>query len=365
PYAFASAGVAAILSPLFIGSLADQHISPHRLLRWLALGTGLSLSLAFFAIARGWGAAWVLVGMQFQALFSAPLWGLATSIALSTLQDPARQFGGVRVWATFGWMTAGMITSFLLRADTSATCGIVAGGVWLGVFLISYTLPHAEPRVTNASRSWRSLLGFEAIGLLRHRSHGTVFITAALISAPLAAFYPFGAMQLRALGESRVAAFMALGQVSEVVAMYALAPLLARVRLKWILAAGITFGVVRYGLFALNNLPAVIAGITLHGLCFTLFFIPAQIYLDQRIDRSLHARAQALLTLMMSGIGTLAGYLGCGWWREACTGPNGTDWPLFWSVLCGLMVASLAFFLVSYKGRADTEGEGSGSPSRS
>jgi hypothetical protein len=96
-------------------------------------------------------------------------------------------------------------------------------------------------------------------------------------------------MQLLELGESRVAAFMALGQVSEVVAMYALAPLLARVRLKWILAAGITFGVLRYGLFALNNLPAVIAGIALHGLCFTLFFIPAQIYLDQRIDRSLHA----------------------------------------------------------------------------
>jgi hypothetical protein len=72
-----------------------------------------------------------------------------------------------------------------------------------------------------------------------------------------------------------------------------------------------------------------------------------------------------LLTLMMSGIGTLAGYLGCGWWREACAGPNGTNWPLFWSVLCGLMIASLVFFLVSYKGRGGSEGEGSGSPIKS
>jgi hypothetical protein len=171
-------------------------------------------------------------------------------------------------------------------------------------------------------------------------------------------------MHVQALGEPRVAAIMALGQVSEIVALYALSPLLARIRLKWILAAGIGFGVIRYALFALNNLPAVVAGIALHGLCFTLFFISAQIYLDQRIDRAFHARAQALLTLMVSGVGTLVGYLGCGWWREACASPAGTNWPLFWSVLCGLMIASLAYFLWNYEGRAAETAE-TGSPIKS
>ena len=357
PYAFASTGVAAIVSTLFIGSLADQHISAHRLLRWLALGTSVSLFAAFFAIEKGWGAGWVLVGMQLQALFSAPTWGLATTIALTSLHDSARQFGAIRVWATFGWMTAGAVTSFLLRAETSATNGMIAAGIWLGVFAISYSLPSAEPRNSKAGRSWGALLGLDALGLLRHRSHGVVFITAALVSAPLAAFYPFAAMQLRELGAGSIAALMALGQVSEVGAMYALSPILARVRLKWILSAGIAFGIARYALFSLDTLPTVVAGIILHGLCFTLFVIPTQIYLDQRIEPVFHARAQALLTFMMSGLGTLAGYLGCGWWREACRTAEGTRWPLFWGVLTGIMVAVLVFFVATYRGRGPVGGD--------
>jgi hypothetical protein len=157
-------------------------------------------------------------------------------------------------------------------------------------------------------------------------------------------------MQLHELGEERVASTMALGQVTEIIAMYALAPLLARFRMKWVLLAGIAFGIVRYGLFTMNTKAAVLAGITLHGLCFTLFYIPAQMYLDRRIDRRLHARAQALLTLMVSGVGTLGGYLGCGWWREACLSETGTDWPIFWAVLTAFLAAVLIYFMVAYRG---------------
>jgi MFS family permease len=221
---------------------------------------------------------------------------------------------------------------------------------WLGVAGITHALPRVVPPVERAGRTWRELFGLDALVLLRHRDHGVVFITAALVSIPLAAFYPYAAMQLRDLGQPHVAAAMALGQVSEVVSMYALAPLLARIRMKWILLTGIGFGVVRYALFTLDNVPAMIAGITLHGVCFTLFYIPAQIYLDRRVERRLHARAQALLTLMVSGAGTLAGYLGCGWWREACTDAGATRWPLYWSVLCGMLVAVFLFFAFSYRG---------------
>lgn len=350
PYAFACSALAAFISPLFIGSLADEHISPARLLRWLATGTAFFLALAFLAIERGWGITWVLIFFQLQALFSAPTWGVSTSIGLSALSNPAREFGPIRVWATFGWMAAGSMTSYLLQADDSPRAGLVASLVWLGVAALSYSLPETARRAEKVGRSWRELFGLDALVLLRHRDHGMVFITAALVSIPLSAFYPFAAMQLRDLGQPHVAAAMSLGQVTEIISMYALAPLLARFRMKWVLLTGIGFGVVRYALFTLNNIPAMFAGITLHGVCFTLFYIPAQIYLDRRIDRRLHARAQALLTLMVSGAGTLAGYLGCGWWREACTTARGTEWPLYWSVLCGVLVAVFAFFAIIYQG---------------
>jgi MFS family permease len=139
PYAFSCSAVAAFISPLFIGSLADQHISARSLLRWLAVATALFLGLAFVAIERSWSAAWVLIFFQTQALFSTPMWGLATSIVLMTMRDPAQEFGPVRVWATFGWMAAGWVTSYLLQADTSPRCGIAASIVWLGVAALTYT----------------------------------------------------------------------------------------------------------------------------------------------------------------------------------------------------------------------------------
>jgi hypothetical protein len=352
PYAFSCSAVAAFISPLFVGSLADQHVSPVRLLRWLALGTALFLGLAFIAIEKHWGAGWLLLFFQIQSLFSAPTWALATSIALGALHDSARQFGPIRVWATFGWMAAGWMNSYVLQADVSPRCGLAAAIVWLGVAAMTFTLPRVEPPLEKIGRTWRELFGIEALSLLRHRDHGVVFFTAALVTIPLAAFYPFASMQLLELGEPRVAATMSFGQVSEVLAMYALAPLLARVRLKWMLMAGIIFGVVRYGLFALNTRGALLAGIALHGLCFTLFYIPGQIYLDRAIDRRLHARAQALLTLMVSGAGTLAGYLGCGWWREACLRNGGTNWPLFWGVLTVFLIVAMIYFSMRYRGTA-------------
>jgi Nucleoside H+ symporter len=290
----------------------------------------------------------VLTFLQLQALCSSPTWGLATTIVLTSLANPPREFGPIRVWATIGWMLSGWIISYLLHADASPRGALVAGFVWWLVAALTLALPRVPPPTEKIGRSWRELLGLEALGLLHHREHGVLFITAALVSIPLAAFYPFAAMHLRDLGEPRVAAVMSLGQVSEIVAMYALSPLLARLGLKWLLLTGISFGVLRYALFAMNTLTAMLVGIALHGLCFTLIYIPAQIYVERRIARRLHARAQALLTLMVAGVGTLAGSLFCGWWREACFGVNGTDWPVFWLALCVAMVSVFAFLAFSY-----------------
>ena len=76
----------------------------------------------------------------------------------------------------------------------------------------------------------------------------------------------------------------------------------------------------RFALSALNTKAWLLLGVALHGASFTLVFITAQIYLDQRVDAAWRARAQALMTLMNSGVGNLIGYLGTGWWFAACAG---------------------------------------------
>src|SRR4029077_20866283 len=120
--------------------------------------------------------------------------------------------------------------------------------------------------------------------LFKNRDHRVVFLTAALVSIPLAAFYPYTPAHLRDLGMNRTSAWMSLGQVTEIITMLCLAGVLGRWRLKWIFAAGLAFGLIRYCFCSMDGRGWVLAGLSLHGFAFTLFFITAQIYLDQRVD---------------------------------------------------------------------------------
>lgn len=350
PYTFACAAVAAMISPLILGSLADQHIPANRLLRWLAVGTSLFLGLTSLAIERGCGWKYVLALLQMQSLCAAPMWGITTTIILARLREPDREFGPIRVWGTIGFMAGGWITSFVLLADSSTRAGFTASALWLGIAAFSLTLPEVPPLGGGAVRSWRDLLGLPALALLAHRDHRVVFLTAALFSAPLAAFFPFAALHLGDVGVHKIAAAFSLGQTTEIIAMYGLSRVLARVRLKWIFLTGIGFGALRFGLFALDTKVALLGGIALHGLCYTLFFITAQLYLEKRVEPQLRARAQALLTLVTAGIGTLAGAVASDWWRTACRSGTMTHWPQFWLGLTAVVVAVFVFFAAAYRG---------------
>jgi MFS family permease len=88
--------------------------------------------------------------------------------------------------------------------------------------------------------------------------------------------------------------------------------------------------------------------VSLHGVSFTLVLITTQIYIDQRVDATWRARAQALMALMNGGVGNLIGYLGTGWWFSACTRTAGTRWPLFWGGLAVAVAAILVYFLTAY-----------------
>jgi MFS family permease len=347
-YAFACSAVAAFISPLAVGALADQRVSPVRLLRWLGAAAALSLAVSFLAIERGWGAWAVLLSLQVQAICAAPTFGLATSIVMASLTDAQREFGPIRAQATLGWMVACWAVSFLFNADTSTLSGFGAAGLWLAAVAWTFALPETPPLET---RGPRDPFGFAALALLTHKDHRVVFLTAALYNAVMAAFYPFTPIQLTERGVAHATAAMSLGQVTELVAMFGIAGLLARVRLKWVFLLGIGFCVLRYAFCALDTQGWLLAGVTLHGFSFTLYFITAQLYLEQRIDPRLRARAQALLQVMIGGAGNLVGYLGTGWWRGACTTAGLTDWPRFWWGMCACAAAVLVWFAVSYRGR--------------
>ena len=349
-YAFATSAVAAFISPLIFGAMADRRGSPVVVLRWLAVATACAMALASTAIHLGWNRWVVLATIQFHALCSAPGWSLSTTIVISRLQNSKREFGPIRAIATLGWMAGCWLVS-LLKADTTVISGYCGSVIWLSVAAFTLLLPGVPPPKAAMHLTLKQRLGLDALALLKNKDHRVVFTMAALFSVPLAAFYPYSSAHMQDLGLKNVSALMSLGQVTEVIAMLGLAFLLNTFRLKWIFAAGLSIGVLRYSLCAFDTPATLLTGVTLHGFAFTLVFITIQIYMDERIEHAWRARAQALMTFMTAGVGNLFGYLGTGWWHSACGQSGKTNWPLFWGVLAGVIGLVLVYFLAAYRGR--------------
>lgn len=350
PYAFATTATAAFLSPLIFGAMADRHASPVRVLRWLTTASAAAMALASWSIARDWPAGVVLALIQVYAVCAAPTSSIANTIVFSRLHDSQRQFGPLRAMATFGWMCGCWLISGV-GADASPVAGYSGAAVWLGLAAFTHLLPSVEPPPPTGRVSFAERMGWDALVLLKSHDHRVVFITAALFSIPLAAFYPFTPQHLKQLGFEHTSAWMSLGQVTEMVAMFALAGLFGILRLKWIFAGGLTFGLLRYVFCSANQPLWLLLGVTLHGMSFTLFFITAQIYLNERVERAWRARAQALMWLMMSGVGNLVGYVGTGFWLAKWTDTHGTRWTGFWGGLALIIALVLVYFLVAYHGQ--------------
>ena len=356
PFSFASTALAAFVSPLFFGAMADVHASPVIVLRWVSLASAAAMALASTAMKLGWNPWLTLALIQFYALCAAPTFGLASTIIFSRLADAGAEFGPIRATATLGWMAGCWLISGL-GADASTLAGYGGAVAWLFGAGVTFFLPTQIPLKSLEKVSWHERLGLDALALLKNVDHRVVFTTTALLCIPIAAFYPYAPRHLGDLGFKATTAWMSLGQVSEIISMFCLAPLLMKWRLKWIFAVGLSFGVARFAASAMDTRGWLLLGVELHGCSFALVYTTGQIYLEQRVEPAWRARAQALMTLMNSGFGNLVGYLGTGWWFDHCTSDVRTRWPLFWGVLAVAVAFVMAYFLTVYRGRARKERE--------
>ncbi|MEC5385381.1 MFS transporter [Uliginosibacterium sp. H3] len=346
--AFTCNAIACFISPLFVGAMADRGVSPIKLLRVLFWLAGICLGLVFLAVDRGWGGLWVLVCMQLYALAYSPTTSLVTTVALQQLREPTREFGPLRLWATLGWIAAGLLVSWVLAGDASPISGFVSAAILFGLGTFSFWLPPTRAGTAGVAHTWKERLGLDALRLLRHRDHRAVLLTVTLFGIPMAAYYPYTPLHLSALGFDHPAATMTLGQVSEAFALLLFARVAQRTHLKAILATGLLLGAVRFALFAFDQRVAMLLGISLHGVSYAFYFITAQIYLAERIEPDMRARAQALFGLLSGGVANLIGYLGTSalfhW-----TGSGGAqNWFLYWSVISAAAFAAAVYFMLVF-----------------
>lgn len=356
--AFLVPPLCAIFAPLIMGALADQRVSADRLFAWSSLVATAFIAAAFAALDAGWHPSWFLALMAGYSLASTPSWGLLATISMTHLPHPERGFPLVRLGATFGWMAAGLVTSVVLQADVKPDAGYAAAAARGATGLLAFALPRTPP--LGRANSWGDRFGLGAFRLLRQRDHAVFFATTAIFSIPLAAFYMHAPELLLALGDSRPTATMALGQVSEIFAMLAVAFLMTRLRVKTLLLTALGLSALRYLLSAYAGGAGTIhwhvIGISLHGVCYTFYFITAQVFLDRRVDPSLRGQAQGLLALVSGGVGPLVGALFCQWLKTRCLAPGGGGWQAYWGILAAIIAACTLAFALLYQGRRGAAG---------
>lgn len=365
-WAFLLPPAAGIISPLILGARADQRYRADRILGLMLGGGAIFLYLAFWFLENGDSPAGFLFFLGINSLVSAPAWSLLMTVAFANLSDSERQFGSYRVWGTLGWMAAGWSVSFL-KLDDSASSGQLASGIRLFAGAACFFLPPTPPR-GEREFGWRSALGLSSLRVLKERDQAVYFVTVFLFTVPLSAFYMHTPPFLNDLGWSRVAAAMSIGQISEVIALLGLGIVLVRCRLKWVLLAAIASGVVRYVLYASGSLTQsatlVLAGVALHGVCWTFFFESGRVFVDRRVPVTMRAQTQALMTLVSGGLGGVAGTLvvgGLHHWLVVVEGAPG--WTVYWSVLAVMCLACGVGFAIGYQGLASARrAEGTPSP---
>lgn len=392
-WAYTVGPIAAIVSPFFLGMIADKFFPTQRVLAALHVLGGVVMllvpqSAATFVDSKTSGAAYLqpyILLLLLHMLCYMPTLGLTTSLALTHMTKPERQFPMIRVWGTIGWIvgnivvggnlkTWGLDVEWIASGDKSPMQFYVTGaaGILLGIFSLS--LPHTPPPLKGTKSSVRQILGLDALALFAKPSYLVFLIASFLLCIPLAGYYNQARNFVEATGFTNATMTMSYGQMSEIFFMLIMPLCFARLGAKWMLAVGMLAWVVRYGLFAGAWGGAgsddvkwmVLGGILLHGICYDFFFVTGMVFVEKSAPPHIRGQAQGFLVLLTQGLGMLIGAQAFGWLVNRHTTVSNPDTPLeatvvawdkIWMAPCIMAAVILVAFVLLFRPTKDAPQE--------
>ncbi|MFG0245858.1 MAG: nucleoside permease [Phycisphaerales bacterium JB052] len=343
--------IAAIISPFFLGMIADRFFSSERVLASMHMLGGIILCLAPMAAQQSENL--FIVAILAHMLCYMPTLGLTSSLAMHNMTNSEKQFPMIRVFGTIGWIVANLVIS-QLGYDTSANMFYLAGGAAIALGVFSFFLPHTPAPSKGKPFSINDALGLDSLVLLKRRSFAVFCVCSFLVCIPLSAYYAYAGTFVGEMGIEKIAQTMSFGQMSEIFFMLVMPFFFIRLGVKWMLAVGMLAWVVRYALFAgaANDQIAwmIISGIALHGICYDFFFVTGQIYVDNESGPKIRGQAQGFFVLLTQGLGMLIGAQLMGRVFAMQKDEAGiVDWKTLWTYPAAFALIVLVIFVLLFK----------------
>lgn len=358
----------AISSPFIAGPLADRRFATQKFMAVLLLIGGVVKIVTAYQTSF---AAWMGLSIVYAVLF-VPTMSLSNSLAMSHMDDPKRQFPGVRVWGTIAWIVVSWVFPMLwlqdnlsfrwlppfftgddvpMKAarmlDSVKVAGVLA--IIYG-FFCWFCLPNTPPK-----KDAKSLALMSAFQVYRNRSMLILLIATLIVGTSHFLYFYQTSKFLKSIGldDAYIMPAMSIGQFAEIGAMAALGLLLRRTGFRNVIILGASCYVLRYIIFAGHEslpLSVIIASQALHGPCFACFYAAGFIYVDRMAPADVKHSAQTLFGLMVFGIGPLtAGQLN-GSLAEWCTPDGGVlDYSRFWLGAAVVALTGLILLAVQFK----------------
>ena len=354
---YGAMSVAAFISPLFVGFITDKYFSASKVLAFLHIGGSMCL-VAMYSFTDF--KVFYPLTLLYAVLYL-PTFALSSSYVLQQLEDPSKQFPGVRVWGSIGWIIAGNIVG-LLSWEKTANPLLLSAGLSLILGIYALFLPKVPSIEGKSAHSIKEFFSVEIIQLFKQRDFLVFMMSLTLLYAiPIAYYYSFVNNFLTTIQVKNAAGWMSIGQLTEILVMLLLPFFLRHFSFKWVVFTGLFLWGARYGIFAyaaenptmqLVWLPAILV----HGFAYVFTGLAGQLYIDQKAPRHLRNTAQSIITFAMQGMGTLFGTYFAGWMVERNITASGEyNWTNIWILPTVAGIALSLFFLLLFKQKEKQE----------
>ncbi len=351
--AYSALAIATMISPFFVGMIADRFFAAQKVMGVLHL---IGAVLLFIASKITTNAPFYWIIMLYSLAYM-PTIALSNSVAFRQMSDPGKQFPVIRVFGTIGWVISGFMIALFGIEQTPGTF-YMASIVSLALGLYSFLLPDTPPQAKTPS-SARSIMGIDAFILFRDKPYLIFFVAAIFVCIPLSFYFGFANLFLNQAGMPNAAGKMVYGQISEALFILAIPFLFNRIGVKKMLLIGMTAWLLRYLCFAYGNMGAnlwmLYTGIILHGVCYDFFFVTGYMYTEKKSNERIKNAAQGLFTFVTYGLGMFIGTWVSGFVTTYYSEGQVYQWRSIWFIPAYIAFAVLICFIFFFKEKKEIE----------